>query len=212
MELWVGLALGLAVAIIAIRWWLNHPRPAILGQDDLSDSIHQMLRWADDGARFKCTALDRDAVVVFTRLAGTGQEVPIELEIASGCFDENRATDLGSELESFGVSLLSQPMSTRDAQGRGTWHATAHLPVNAKDCGPMADLLLRAAGLPESDRYRYRFEGSVSADRLRQDAIEQTHMAGAKAPREWQASLLRRMSKSLRATRGKDMKDREPRG
>lgn len=92
-------------------------------------------------------------------------------------------------------------VSTKDSQDRDVLRLTTYLPADAKDCGLLADLALRAAGLTDGDRYRYRFEGTVNAERLRQDAAERTHVAGARAPMEWQASIFRRMSKSLRATK-----------
>lgn len=196
---WVVLALGLAAAVLAVRWWLNHPRPAILGRSDLSSSIHQMLRWAEDGGRFRLTALDRDAVVTLTRLAENGQRVELEVELVNGRLDPNRASELDTELKSLGVSLIGQEMPTKDSQGRDSLRLTTYLPAAAKDCGLLADLALRVAGLTDGDRYRYRFDGSVNTERLRQDAAERTHVAGARAPREWQASIFRRMSKSLRA-------------
>jgi len=194
---WVVLALGLAAVAFAVRWWLNHPRPAVLGQSDLSHSIHQMLRWAEDGGRLRLTALDRDAVVTFTRLAGNGRRVELEVELVNGRLDQG-ASELDTELKSLGISLINQVMLTKDFQGRDALHLTTYLPADAKDCGLLADLALRVAGLTDGDRYRYRFDGSVNTERLRQDAAERTHVAGARAPREWQASIFRRMSKSLR--------------
>lgn len=196
---WVALAFGLAAVVLAVRWWLNHPRPAVLGQSDLSHSIQQMLRWAEDGGCLRLTALDRDTVVTLTRRAGNGRHVEIEV-LVNGRI-EPRAFELDSELKSLGVSLIDQVVSAKDSQDRDVLRLTTYLPADAKDCGLLADLALRAAGLTDGDRYRYRFEGSVNAERLRQDAAEQTHVAGASAPMEWQASLFRRMSKSLRAAR-----------
>ena len=199
VEIWVALTLGLAAAAAAIRWWLNHPRPAILGQSDLSSSIHQMLRWTEDGGRIRLTALDRDAVVTLTRLAGDGRRAELEVDLANDRLDPNRVSELDAELKSLGVSLIGREVLRKDSHGRDVLRFATYLPTDVKECGLLADLALRAVGLTDGDRYRYRFEGSVNAERLRQDAAERTHVAGVTAPREWQASIFRRMSKSLRA-------------
>lgn len=198
MAIWVVLALGLAAAVLVLRWWLNHPQSATLGRTDLSRSIHQMLRWADDGGRFRLFATDRDAAVTFTRIAGNEREVEIEMKLASERLDQNRVSELETGLKSIGVSLHGQEALTRDSSDRGVVRVTTRLPADARDCGALADLALRAVGLSEGDRYRYRFEGSVNANQLRRDAVEKTHVAGASAPWEWQASIFRRLSRSLR--------------
>ncbi len=200
MANWVILVLGFAVVALAIRWWLNHPRPAILGQSDLSNSIDQMLRWTEDGGRFTLDALDRGAAVSFTRLAATGRSVEVKIELASDRLDQIRAADLESEFKLLGVPLLGQDALVKDSLGRDVLCLTTRLPADARVCGSLADLALRVVGLTEGDRYRYRFEGSVDTEQLRKDAVERTHVAGAEAPLEWQASIFRRMSRLLRAT------------
>jgi hypothetical protein len=107
---------------------------------------------------------------------------------------------MGTELKSHHVSSVGKQVLMKDLEGRDALRLTTYLPAEPDGCGLLADLALRAAGLTDGDRYRYRFEGRVSTERLRQDAAERTHLTAALAPREWQAAIFRRMSKSLRAS------------
>jgi len=42
-----------------------------------------MLRWAEDGGRLRLTALDRDALITLTGLAGNGRHVELEVELVN---------------------------------------------------------------------------------------------------------------------------------
>jgi hypothetical protein len=202
VEILVVLALGLTTAVVIASWWFNRPRTATVGKSDIAMTIHLMLRGGEDGALMRLIALDRNAEVTLTRVAKSERNGELAIALSSERMDRDRVAKLGIKLMSLGLSVLSQEALSMDGRGRDAFCMTTYLPNDARTCGSIADLALRAAGLIDGDRYRYRFEGALSMSRLRQDAAERTHIASLQAPGEWQARIFRRMSRSMRTTSG----------
>ena len=195
--LWCLFALG---GVMGVRWWLNHAPPAELGRTDQFFSLWSVLRYATDGSRVVLSSAH--AHVSLSRLPAKGGKSEIELVLSlvvGGPAGFERFIAL--------ASLAGIPIrSVASLPNRAIVEFVPGLEADA--FARLADLALRAVGLENGDRYRYRFEGKIHTERLRQDAIASTHDAALKVDSAWLAALLTRLSKALqRSPRGKDRGD-----